>query len=75
MSDHQFEIAKRAYEIWERDGYPEGRALDHWLRAEAELSVDPPLENALQGKTTQKPKSQTPSPQRSKPKSATRKKS
>lgn len=30
-------IAQRAYEIWEREGRPEGRAFDHWLAAEAEL--------------------------------------
>lgn len=33
----QEEIARRAHEIWEREGYPEGRALEHWLQAEQEL--------------------------------------
>ena len=28
------EIAKRAHEIWEREGRPQGRDLDHWLAAE-----------------------------------------
>lgn len=31
------EIQKRAYEIWEDEGRPEGRADEHWLRAEHEL--------------------------------------
>jgi hypothetical protein len=31
-------IAHRAWEIWQREGCPEGRALEHWLRAERELS-------------------------------------
>jgi hypothetical protein len=31
-------IAARAQEIWEEDGRPEGRAEEHWLRAEAELA-------------------------------------
>jgi hypothetical protein len=35
--DHYVEIAKRAYAIWEVEGRPSGRDLDHWLRAEAEL--------------------------------------
>jgi hypothetical protein len=30
---------ERAYAIWEREGRPHGRALDHWLQAEAELAA------------------------------------
>jgi len=30
-------IRQRAYEIWEAEGRPEGRARIHWLRAEAEF--------------------------------------
>lgn len=30
-------IRRRAYAIWEDEGHPEGRSLEHWLRAEAEL--------------------------------------
>lgn len=26
-------------QIWEEEGRPEGRALEHWLRAENELSA------------------------------------
>ncbi len=29
-------IRRRAYEIWQAEGQPEGRALEHWCRAEAE---------------------------------------
>ncbi len=32
-------IAARAQEIWEDEGRPEGRAAEHWLRAEAELAA------------------------------------
>jgi hypothetical protein len=28
------EIRRMAYATWEREGRPEGRALDHWQRAE-----------------------------------------
>ena len=32
-------IARRAYEIWEREGRPEGRAMEHWFRAVSELKA------------------------------------
>jgi len=32
-------IRERAYAIWEEEGRPEGRHLDHWLRAEAEIDL------------------------------------
>ena len=32
------DVARRAYEIYLEEGRPEGRHLDHWLRAIAELS-------------------------------------
>jgi hypothetical protein len=31
------DVAKRAFEIWEREGRPEGRDMEHWLQAENEL--------------------------------------
>jgi hypothetical protein len=30
-------VRRRAYEIWEREGFPEGREGDHWLAAEQEI--------------------------------------
>jgi hypothetical protein len=33
------EIRNRAFQLWNQDGCPEGRALDYWLRAEAELAA------------------------------------
>ena len=35
------EIRHRAYVLWHEDGCPEGRAMDYWLRAEAELNGVP----------------------------------
>ena len=32
------QIALRAYEIFEREGFEHGRHLDHWFRAEQELA-------------------------------------
>jgi hypothetical protein len=33
------EISRRAYELWENEGRPEGCDLRHWLQAEQELSA------------------------------------
>jgi hypothetical protein len=33
------QIRKRAYELWEEDGSPEGRADEYWEKARA--SIDP----------------------------------
>ena len=33
------EIAVCAYFIWEEEGKPVGRALDHWLQAELQLAA------------------------------------
>ena len=33
-------VQQRSYFIWEREGRPNGRHLDHWLIAEAELYAD-----------------------------------
>ena len=34
------EIRVRSYLIWEREGCPEGKAEEHWLRAKAELDAE-----------------------------------
>ena len=39
MLDQDREIASRAYTIWEIEGRPAGRELDHWLRAESEVQA------------------------------------
>ena len=40
-------IRHRSYLIWQREGCPDGRAMDHWIRAETEIHVElsalPPL--------------------------------
>lgn len=30
-------VQLRAYELWEAEGRPTGREVEHWLRAEAEV--------------------------------------
>jgi len=34
-------IRELSYFIWEREGRPEGRNLEHWLLAETELRAEP----------------------------------
>lgn len=33
-------INRRAYEIWDREGRPEGQELEHWCQAERELAAE-----------------------------------
>jgi DUF2934 family protein len=40
MLRQQF-IRKIAYEIWEKEGRPDGKDLDHWFRAEAVVRDTP----------------------------------
>lgn len=38
MQEKKERIRARAHALWEREGRPEGREMDHWLEAEAELN-------------------------------------
>lgn len=42
------EIQKRGYEIWQRENRPQGKDLEHWFRAQAELAaeLDPHVQNS-----------------------------
>ncbi|OYD81528.1 DUF2934 domain-containing protein [Azospirillum brasilense] len=40
QGDREDRIRHRAYEIWERDGRPEGRGQDHWAQACAEIEAE-----------------------------------
>lgn len=35
-------IRLRSYEIWEREGRPDGKAVEHWLVARMELEAETP---------------------------------
>jgi hypothetical protein len=37
---HQDLIRARAHQIWEREGRPEGRHLEHWEMASAEIAAE-----------------------------------
>ena len=37
--DDKQRIRERAYELWEREGCPQGRHIDHWVQAERETQT------------------------------------
>lgn len=39
MIDDRQWIEKRAYELWEAEGFPEGKDPDHWYRATEEYQA------------------------------------
>lgn len=40
LPDQEERIRLRAYEIWEREGRPEGREAEHWDRARSEIEAE-----------------------------------
>lgn len=38
--DKQSAIERRAFEIWQREGCPNGQAAAHWRQAEAEIDQE-----------------------------------
>jgi len=44
--DLEHEISKMAYEIYESEGRPDGRDLDHWLKAEQVVRSRPGREES-----------------------------
>jgi len=56
MNDEmQIKIEKRAFEIWQREGCPDGRSEEHWQIAMAELGA----EEAAAAKPRKAPKATT----------------
>jgi hypothetical protein len=40
MDDYVRRVRLRAYLIWEREGRPEGKEVEHWLAAEREIAQE-----------------------------------
>lgn len=41
MADNRVDrIRERAFELWQREGSPDGRAEDHWQQAEREIDAE-----------------------------------
>jgi hypothetical protein len=49
-TDEEHAIRKRAYYLWEAEGRPEGRDLDHWRMASGEMPFAEE-EKVLDGRT------------------------
>ena len=47
-------VLKKAYEIWEAEGRPHGRDMEHWLKAELMLGEDGPAEKPAAEKSATK---------------------
>ena len=47
--DDKRRIREWAYELWEKEGRPTGRALDHWLEAERREHTAAPTQQANEG--------------------------
>ena len=41
ITDHETRVRERAYEIWDAEGRRDGWSIDHWLRAQHELTAAP----------------------------------
>ena len=49
--DHEAAVRERAYYIWEREGRPQGRELQHWQAALRELGHETGSSNGAGSKT------------------------
>ena len=45
-------IRERAYQLWEQEGRPEDRRLDHWLQAEREHAMHFEFKNLMRAYRT-----------------------
>ena len=52
----EHDIAVCAYCIWEQEGSPEGRALEHWLQAELQLAASSQHDEAATGQKQGNPR-------------------
>jgi hypothetical protein len=48
-------VRRRAYEIWEREGRPEGRDADHWALAKEEIAIEDNLGGTLRPNPSEGP--------------------
>ena len=48
-------VRERAYYIWEREGRPQGRELQHWQAAVRELTLEANFSNGAGGKSASPP--------------------
>jgi len=54
-ADREYLIRERAYAIWKKEGCPEGRDVEHWLRAEVEINEETTISFTDDGKKVKLP--------------------
>ena len=47
--EREEQIRCLAYSIWEKEGYPDGRAMEHWLKAETIWQSNKVIEDGANG--------------------------
>ena len=47
IDDVEQRVRQRAYEIWQREGCPDGREADHWALAKEEIAIEDNQDQAL----------------------------
>lgn len=47
MDDSEEAVRQRAYQIWERDGRPDGEHESHWQKALVELGIISPADRPV----------------------------
>lgn len=67
-------IRDRAYSIWEEEGRPAGRDVEHWLRAAQEVAAEEGAPAAAEDAPAATPEAEAPKPKRTRaPRSTTAK--
>ncbi|MBI4339558.1 MAG: DUF2934 domain-containing protein [Chloroflexi bacterium] len=46
--EREEEVRRIAFDLWQQEGRPEGRALEHWLKAQKVMEESRPAEAAVQ---------------------------
>ena len=53
--ESQLKIQEKAYQIWEAEGCPENRELDHWVQAEKQINGKISKSNSNRAPQAKKP--------------------
>jgi hypothetical protein len=72
MSARDEMIRKRAYELWEKAGMPQGQSDEFWFAARAEFESEAPPAEKQEAAATVPPPKASPAPPAAKPSAAAR---
>jgi hypothetical protein len=60
MIPRKQDVQLRSYQIWEREGRPQGRDQEHWFRAERELAAEKAPAKSRAAKSTKQAATKAP---------------